>query len=81
MDSKMKFAQHNLAVPYIVETFVFEDENGQWWRHASHPELADCAVMASTIEEALTKLEARRIAVILKMLEAGDLPPTPRPPI
>lgn len=70
-----------LRVPYIVTAESRSRPDGTWIRHVEHPELPDCTAEADSIAEALDRLEARRIEVVLAMLAKGRVPPNRRPPI
>ncbi len=52
-----------------------------WVSRVSYPELPDCVEQAATIEEAIDKLERRRIEMIVAMLRGGTPPRIPRPPL
>ncbi len=70
-----------LSIPFVVEAETVEDGAGAWVRRASCPDLADCAAEAPTIEDALERLERRRVDVIVGLLRTGIRPPVPRPPL
>lgn len=70
-----------LSIPYRIQASTSEVSSGQWRRRAAYPELPGCVAEAATIEEALTRLEHRRIEIILAMLRSGTRPPLPRPPL
>lgn len=70
-----------LSVPYRIEASTTEDASGRWFRRAAHPELPGCTVEAPTIEEALHRLERRRIEIIIATVQAGGVPPVPRAPL
>jgi predicted RNase H-like HicB family nuclease len=70
-----------LRVPYVLEAESTEAAPGVWVSRVSYPELPDCVEQASTIEDAIDKLERRRVEVIVAMLRGGTLPRIPRPPL
>src|SRR5215469_11733642 len=70
-----------LRVPYVLEAESTEASPGVWVSRVSYPELPDCVEQAATIEDAIDKLERRRIEVIVAMLRSGRLPHVPRPPL
>jgi predicted RNase H-like HicB family nuclease len=70
-----------LRVPYVLEAESTEAAPGAWVSRVSYPELPDCAELAATIEEAIDKLERRRIEIIVAMLRSGRPPRVPRPPL
>lgn len=70
-----------LAVAFLVEAETVDRGAGIWLRRAACPELPDCAAEAPTIEEALEKLDRRRVDVIVGLLRAGVAPPVPRAPL
>jgi predicted RNase H-like HicB family nuclease len=70
-----------LRVPYVLEAESTEATPGVWVSRVSYPELPDCVEQAATIEEAIDKLERRRIEMIVAMLRSGTPPRIPRPPL
>jgi hypothetical protein len=70
-----------LRVPYILEAESIEAASGSWVSRVSYRELPDCVEQASTIEDAIDKLEHRRIQIIVQMLRSGTAPRIPRPPL
>jgi predicted RNase H-like HicB family nuclease len=70
-----------LRVPYVLEAESTEAAPGLWVSRVSYPELPECIEQAATIEEAIDKLERRRIEVIVAMLRRGRPPHVPRPPL
>jgi predicted RNase H-like HicB family nuclease len=70
-----------LRVPYVLEAESTEAMPGAWVSRVSYPELPDCVEQAATIEEAIDKLERRRIEMIVAMLRGGTPPPIPRHPL
>jgi predicted RNase H-like HicB family nuclease len=70
-----------LRVPYVLEAESTEATPGVWVSRVSYPELPDCVEQAATIEEAIDKLERRRIELIVAMLRGGTPPRIPRPPL
>lgn len=76
----MKVADY-LNIPYRVESEARETADGSWIRRVRHPELPGAFAESSSIEDALTQLERRRIEVIVGLLRSGRQPPMPRPPL
>jgi predicted RNase H-like HicB family nuclease len=70
-----------LRVPYVLEAESTEATPGVWVSRVSYPELPDCVEQAATIEEAIDKLERRRLEMIVAMLRRGTPPRIPRPPL
>lgn len=70
-----------LSVPYLAEFEAIEDSNGDWWYQAEYPELGGTKVRCRSIIEAVNELERLKFEVITSMLEQGELPPVPRPPL
>jgi len=70
-----------LRVPYVLEAESIESPPGIWVSHVSYPELPNCVERAATIEEAIDKLERRRIQIVVGMLRGGTPPRIPRPPL
>ncbi len=70
-----------LRVPYVLEAESTESTTGSWVSRVSYPELPNCVEQAATIEEAIDKLERRRIEIIVEMLRGGTPPRIPRPPL
>ena len=70
-----------LSIPYMIEAAPVETTDGQWTRRLRYPELGDLAVEAQDVETGLRELEFRRIQEIVRLLRAGERPPTPRPPV
>jgi predicted RNase H-like HicB family nuclease len=70
-----------LRVPYVLEAESTEAAPGSWVSRVSYPELPNCIEQAATIEEAIDKLERRRIQIIVAMLRSGTPPRVPRPPL
>jgi len=70
-----------LRVPYVLEAESTEASPGVWVSRVSYPELPDCVEQAATIEDAIDKLERRRIEIIVAMLRSGRPPHVPRPPL
>ena len=76
----MKFIDY-LRVPYILEAESIEAAPGSWVSRVSYPELPNCVEQAATIEDAIDRLERRRIQTIVHMLRSGTPPRIPRPPL
>ena len=74
----MRLIDH-LCVPYLLEAETVELSDGTWVRRVGYPELPGCVAEATVVEEALAKLERKRIETIVRMIGEGHLPPTPRP--
>lgn len=70
-----------LSIPYLVEAETIDAGAGRWVRRAAHPEIPQCASEAVTIEDALERLERRRVERIVEILRSGARPPVPRPPL
>lgn len=74
----MTVGEH-LRVPYVVEAWSEAQADGRWVRHVEHPELPDCSADAESIEEALQRLEGRRVSVLLDLLAQSRPPLVLRP--
>lgn len=70
-----------LSVPYLLEAEAVETEPGKWLLRLAYPELSGCIAEGFVLEDVLKDLEGRRIEVIVSLVEAGKLPPIPRPPL
>jgi hypothetical protein len=70
-----------LSVPYLLEAEAVETEPGNWLVRLAYPELPDCAAEGVVVEDVLKDLERRRIEMIVSLVEAGEEPPVPRPPL
>jgi hypothetical protein len=70
-----------LRVPYILEAESIDAAPGSWVSRVSYPELPNCVEQAATIEDAIDRLERRRIQTIVQMLRSGTAPRIPRPPL
>lgn len=70
-----------LSVPYLLEAEAVETEPGQWLVRLAYPELPGCIASGSVVEEALKRLERRRVEIIVELVEAGQQPPVPRKPL
>jgi hypothetical protein len=70
-----------LRVPYILEAESIEAAPGSWVSRVSYPELPSCVEQAATIEDAIDRVERRRIQTIVQMLRSGMPPRIPRPPL
>ena len=70
-----------LSIPYLLEAEAVETEPGRWLLRLAYPELPGCAAEGFVIEEALQKLERRRIEIIVSLVESGKQPPVPRKPL
>lgn len=81
MDLDDKTLKRFLAVPYVAEFEVSEDEFGEWWCQAEYPELSGTLVRAKTVLEAVDLLEQTKLEVVMALLADGKQPPQPRPPL
>ncbi|WP_206916662.1 type II toxin-antitoxin system HicB family antitoxin [Alicyclobacillus suci] len=70
-----------LAIPYILQVWSRECEDGRWVRHAEFPELPGCFAEASSAVEAVERAEAARVVYIVEKLARGEAVPVPRPPL
>lgn len=70
-----------LSVPYLLEAEAVETESGKWLLRLAYPELPDCTAEGFVLEDVLKDLERRRIEIILSLVEVGEVPPVPRPPV
>jgi hypothetical protein len=70
-----------LSVPYLLEAEAVETEPGTWLLRFAYPELPGCSVEGFVVEDVLKALERRRVELILGLVEAGEAPPVPRPPL
>ncbi|HVV92596.1 MAG TPA: hypothetical protein VHD15_04160 [Hyphomicrobiales bacterium] len=77
---KVTLAEY-LAVPYVLQAESVPLEAGGWTCRLSFPELPGCVAEASTVEDAMTMVERRRVLAILDALAAGHPPMAPRPPL
>jgi predicted RNase H-like HicB family nuclease len=65
----------------MLEAETVEASPGSWLSRVSCPELPGCLAEARVVEEALQHLERLRIETIVALLQAGQHPPVPRPPL
>lgn len=70
-----------LSVPYRLHAETTELSQGHWVRRVAYPELPGCAAESAVLEEALQRLEQRRIETIIRIVREGGTPPVPRPPL
>ncbi|WAH35686.1 type II toxin-antitoxin system HicB family antitoxin [Alicyclobacillus dauci] len=70
-----------MAIPFILEIWSKQQQDGQWVRHAEYPELPGCAAESFSAVEAVEKAEEARVAYILRCLERGEEIPVPRRPL
>lgn len=70
-----------LRVPYLLEARLVELSPNVWINHVSYPELPDCSAEAPDLVTALRQLERQRVVTIVRMLDAQEFPPMPRPPL
>ncbi len=73
--------QDYLRVPYLLEAQSVETSQGEWVIRIRHPELPGCGAESSSLEEGLRLLDRQRIRTIIRLLESGEPPPVPRPPL
>lgn len=70
-----------LAVPYRLVMESFRDDDGEWRRRASYPELPGCEVVGDSPVDLIDELDLLRERLIHEMVRAGRAIPTPRPPL
>jgi hypothetical protein len=70
-----------LSVPYLLEAEAVETEPGTWLLRFAYPELPGCCAEGFVVEDVLKALERRRVELIVGLVEAGEAPPIPRPPL
>lgn len=70
-----------LSVPYLLEAEAVETEPGRWRLRFAYPELPGCCAEGFVVEDVLKALERRRVELIVGLVEAGEVPPVPRPPL
>jgi hypothetical protein len=70
-----------LSVPYLLEAEAVETEPGTWLLRFAYPELPGCSAEGFVVEDVLEALERLRVELILGLVEAGETPPVPRPPL
>ena len=70
-----------LRIPYLLEARLAEVSPDLWINQLSYPELPDCKAESPSLESALRQLERQRIIALVRMLDAGQTPPAPRPPL
>jgi hypothetical protein len=70
-----------LSVPYLLEAEAVETEPGKWLLRLAYPELPGCTAEGFLLEDVLKEVERRRIETIVSLVEAGQDPPVPRPPL
>jgi hypothetical protein len=68
------------AVPYLLVIESIE-RDGEWLRRAAYPELPGCAVEATSVIEALERLEQERRQILRRLLDRRAPIPVPRPPL
>jgi hypothetical protein len=79
-EGKLRLIDH-LSVPYRLEAETAELADGAWIRRVSYPELPGCTAESAVVEDALSKLERKRIEIIIHLVGEGRSPPVPRPPL
>jgi hypothetical protein len=70
-----------LSVPYLLEAEAVETGSGTWLLRFAYPELPGCTAEGFVVEDVLKALERRRVELIVDLVEAGEAPPVPRPPL
>jgi hypothetical protein len=70
-----------LSIPYLLEAEAVETEPEEWLVRLAYPELPGCAAEGVVVEDVLKDLERQRIEMIVRLVEAGKLPPIPRRPL
>jgi len=80
MKNMMQLSDY-LRVPYLLEARLAELSPGVWTNHLAYPELPDCRAESPSLESALRQLERQRIITLIRLLDGGEVPPVPRPPL
>jgi hypothetical protein len=80
MKNAMELSDY-LRVPYLLEARLAEIAPGVWINQLSYPELPDCRAESPDLETALRHLERQRIITLVRMLDEGQFPSVPRPPL
>jgi len=70
-----------LRIPYLLEAQLAEVSPGVFVNRVVYPELPDCRAESQSLESALRQLERQRIITLMRMIDAGQKPPVPRPPL
>ena len=70
-----------LRIPYLLEAQLAELSPGVFVNRVAYPELPDCRAESPDLEGALRQLERQRIITLVRMVDAGQAPPVPRPPL
>lgn len=70
-----------LAIPYIVAVESVPGQDGNFMCRVEHPELPDCSAEATSIFDALDRLDQRKQSYIQTCLQRGDHVPVPRSPL
>lgn len=70
-----------LSIPFIRGGQSVSGDSGVWCRRFEYPEIRDCYVEAQTALDGMRALELTRVAHLLRMVAAGQHPPTPRAPL
>jgi predicted RNase H-like HicB family nuclease len=70
-----------LAIPYVLVVESIEQEDGDWRRQASYPELPDAVAVADSPIDAMEEVDRKREKIILERLAEGEEIPVPRPPL
>ena len=71
----------HLRVPYTMIIASVRRPDGVWVRRAEYPELPGCIAEADSPLDAIDRLDALRVQIILDRLARGETVPTPRPPL
>ena len=70
-----------LRIPYLLEAQLAELSPGVFVNRVAYPELPDCRAESPDLESALRQLERQRIITLVRMIDVGERPPVPRPPL
>jgi hypothetical protein len=70
-----------LCVPYLLEAQSAEVSPGEWVIRIRYPELPGCSAESLSLEDGLRILDRNRIETIIALLQRGEEPPVPRPPL
>lgn len=71
----------HLRVPYTMIIASVRRPDGVWVRRAEYPELPGCVAEAESPLDAIDRLDALRVSMILGRLARGEPVPIPRPPL
>jgi len=70
-----------LRIPYLLEAQLAEVSPDVFVNRVAYPELPDCRAESQSLESALRQLERQRIITLMRIIDAGQKPPVPRPPL